>query len=323
MCGIVGYIGKNDCKEIIIDGLKKLEYRGYDSSGIALIGDGEYVFKEQGRIVNMEQTVDKNLFAPIGIGHTRWATHGRPSKVNSHPHMSFDDRFILVHNGVIENEMYLKDTYLKGIDLVSETDTEILACLVSVFVKENSCVKKSIIEFMKVVKGSYAIALVDTEDNNKLYGIKNMSPMIIGVGKGFNMLGSDVSCMIKETNEFIPFEDMEFAVIGKDDFIIYNQIGEEINRSSYISEMNSADIELGQYPHYMLKEIEEQSSVVRKILTEYYDDGFVLNNALLTELENADRINIIAAGTSYHAGLVGKKIIETMSNIPVDVHMSS
>ncbi|QVK20614.1 glutamine--fructose-6-phosphate transaminase (isomerizing) [Mycoplasmatota bacterium] len=323
MCGIVGYIGENDCKDIIIDGLKKLEYRGYDSSGVALIGDGEYVFKEKGRIVNMEQTVNRDIFASIGIGHTRWATHGRPSKINSHPHMSYDNRFILVHNGVIENEVYLRDTYLKGIDLVSETDTEILASLMSVLVKSSCCVKVGIMEFMKIVKGSYALALVDTLDNNRLYAIKNMSPMIIGVGDEFNMLGSDVSCMIKETNEFVPFEDMEFAVIGKDDFIIYDKEGVVVNRDSYISELNSDDIELGQYPHYMLKEIEEQSSVIRKILSEYYDDGFVVDNDLLSELENSDRINIIAAGTSYHAGIVGKKIIETMSNKPVDVHIAS
>jgi len=323
MCGIVGYIGNENCKDIIIDGLKKLEYRGYDSSGIALIGDGEYIFKEKGRINVMAETVDNDVFATLGIGHTRWATHGRPSKVNSHPHLSYDERFILVHNGVIENELDLKEEFLQGIKLVSETDTEILASLMSVLVKKTACVKLAIMEFMKVVKGSYALAIVDTLDENQLYAVKNMSPMLIGVGMGFNMLGSDVSCMIKHTSEFVPFEDMEFAEVNKENYIIYNKEGKIVERDSYFSSINSDDIELGAYSHYMLKEIEEQSAVIRRIVNEYYDNDFTIDSKLLKDLKKADRINIIAAGTSYHAGMVGKSILETMTSKPVDVHIAS
>ncbi|XMB85740.1 glutamine--fructose-6-phosphate transaminase (isomerizing) [Mycoplasmatota bacterium WC44] len=321
MCGIVGYIGLEDCKDKIIDGLKKLEYRGYDSSGIALLSETDYIFKEKGRIIEMENTVDTELFASTGIGHTRWATHGVPNKINSHPHKSFCERFIVVHNGVVENYEYLKDEFLNEVPLVSETDTEILANLLSVFASRYKSTEKAIRKFMSVVKGSYALVFIDRDNNDKLFALKNMSPLLIGIGEEFNMFGSDVSCMLSETNEFIEFKDLEYAVITKEDIRMFDSNNNPIERKSFISKLNLEDIELGQYPYYMIKEIEEQSSVVRRVITEY--DNTEINEELIEEIKNSDRINIIAAGTSYHAGFIGKHLIEKICNKPVDVHIAS
>lgn len=320
MCGIVGYIGQEDCKNILIDGLKKLEYRGYDSSGIAIKSDGFKVFKEKGRVADMEATVTA-VQGSTGIAHTRWATHGVPNKTNAHPHLSSNGRFSIVHNGVIENHKYLKNEYLKDFKFVSETDSEVLANLLELFTEELKSVEKAIQKLIKVTKGSFALVIMDLE-SDLLYGLKNMSPLLIGKGDGFNMFGSDVSCMLSETNEFYEFHDLEYAVINETSIHIYDQLGNPVVRGSFVSKVNLEDTELGAYPHYMLKEIEEQSSVIRRILTNYFGD-YTIDLNIINEIQNADRINIIAAGTSYHAGLVIKSIFEEVIHKPVDVHIAS
>lgn len=320
MCGIVGYIGFKDCKDILINGLKKLEYRGYDSSGIAIKSDDIYTFKQKGRVAEMEKLVT-NTPSNLGIAHTRWATHGVPNQVNAHPHTSLSGRFTIVHNGVIENDRFLKDHYLKDIELKSDTDSEVVVNLIEMFFNETNSVEKAFQALMKALKGSYAIVMIDKEED-KLYGIKNMSPLLIGKGRGFNMFGSDVSCMLTETNEFYEFHDNEYAVITDGDIQIFDIEGTPIVRASFVSKVNLEDTELGSYPHYMLKEIEEQSSVIRQILSHYFN-GYKVDEDLIKTVRESDRINIIAAGTSYHSGMVAKSIFEKVISTPVDVHIAS
>ncbi len=324
MCGIVGFIGNEDCKNILLNGLKKLEYRGYDSSGIAVrsteVPERIEIFKEKGRVATMEATV-RDIYATTGIAHTRWATHGVPNKVNSHPQTSESNRFTIVHNGVIENDVALKNEYLNATTFESDTDTEVIANLLEVLALELGSVELAIQQLFKVVKGSFAIVFIDNQ-SDKLYGIKNMSPLLIGKGHGFNMFGSDVSCMLQKTNEFYEFQDREYAVLTDNDIFIYDEEGNKVTRASFISKVNLEDTELGSYSHYMLKEIEEQSSVIRRILSNYYN-GTEISDELILLMKESDRINIVAAGTSYHAGLVAKGIFEEVLKTPVDVHIAS
>ena len=320
MCGIVGYIGFEDCKPILLNGLKKLEYRGYDSSGIAVINDGIKIFKESGRVASMEATVSDEE-SNVGIAHTRWATHGVPNKLNAHPHLSKDGRFVIVHNGVIENYVFLKKTYFPNHEFVSDTDTEVLVDLIELFYNESNSMQKAIQKMITIVKGSFALVIMDQE-TDELYGVKNKSPLLIGIGEGFNMFGSDVSCMLEKTNEFYEFHDKEYAILTKDDIKIFDSLGNKITRESYISSINLSDTELGVYPHYMLKEIEEQSSVIRRILSKYYSD-YTISEELLKNMRDTDRINIVAAGTSFYAGMVAKSIFESVIKKPVDVHIAS
>jgi len=324
MCGIVGYIGTKDAKEIILHGLEKLEYRGYDSAGLAIMSEGGVkVFKDAGRIQNLRDIVDTTTTTQ-GIGHTRWATHGVPNRVNSHPHQCTGKRFTLVHNGVIENYTALKDEYLSKIDFVSETDTEIIVQLIEHFVDKLDTVGNAIRVVMDLLKGSYALAILDSENPDKIYCAKNKSPLLIGVGDGFNMIGSDAMAMIKETSEFIEINDKEFVVLTRDEILIKKISGRVVNRGSYIAELDLSDIEKGPYPHYMIKEIEEQPSVIRRIINKYQDDGALyIDPIILNEIKSSDRLHIIAAGTSYHSGLVSKQILEEVAKIPTEVHIAS
>lgn len=320
MCGIVGYIGEKDCKSILVNGLKKLEYRGYDSSGIAIKNNGFSIFKETGRVATMEATIS-DVHSSIGIAHTRWATHGVPNKVNAHPHASKNGNFVMVHNGVIENDTYLKKTYFPGYKFMSDTDTEVLVDLFELFYNELKSVNLTFQKLLEVVKGSFAIVLLDKEID-AIYGLKNKSPLLIGKGNGFNMFGSDVTCMLSETSSFIEFHDEEYAILSKNKIELFDKFGSVISREPYESNVNLEDSELGSYPHYMLKEIEEQSSVIRRILSKYFN-GYVIDPELIDELRKSDRINIVAAGTSYHAGMVAKSILEEVIKKPVDVHIAS
>ncbi|MEH7304972.1 glutamine--fructose-6-phosphate transaminase (isomerizing) [Neobacillus drentensis] len=326
MCGIVGYIGNNDTKEILLKGLEKLEYRGYDSAGIAVMNDhGVHVFKEKGRIADLRQIVDENVYANIGIGHTRWATHGVPSKVNSHPHQSSSGRFTLVHNGVIENYDLLKREYLADITFTSETDTEVIVQLVELFVKEGLDVLEAFRKTLTLLHGSYALALLDAEDNETIYVAKNKSPLLVGLGNDFNVVASDAMAMIQVTNQYLELVDKEIVLVSKKDVTIQNLNGEIISREPYTAELDASDIEKGTYPHYMLKEIDEQPLVMRKIIQTYQNAQGELTIAedIIKAVNESDRIYIVAAGTSYHAGLVGKQFIENMAKIPVEVHIAS
>jgi glutamine---fructose-6-phosphate transaminase (isomerizing) len=326
MCGIVGYIGYNDSKEILLKGLEKLEYRGYDSAGIAVRNEeGIHVFKEKGRIADLRNIVDEKIIAPVGIGHTRWATHGVPSRVNSHPHQSASGRFTLVHNGVIENYDLLKRDYLADVAFASETDTEVIVQLVEKFVNEGMEVLEAFRKTLTHLHGSYAIALLDEQDAETIYVAKNKSPLLVGLGKGFNVVASDAMAMLQVTNQFVELMDKEIVIVKTDKITIQTLEGEIINREPYTAELDASDIEKGTYPHYMLKEIDEQPAVMRKIIQMYQNEQgqLAIDSEIINAVKNSDRIYIIAAGTSYHAGLVGKQLIEKMAKIPVEVHISS
>ena len=326
MCGIVGYIGSRDVKEILLQGLEKLEYRGYDSAGIAVKGEDETkVFKEKGRIRDLRNKVEDDFEGKVGIGHTRWATHGEPSVVNSHPHQSLDGRFTLVHNGVIENYVQLKEEYLEDINLVSDTDTEIIVQLIAKFEKEGSSTLEAFKKTLSLLHGSYALGLLDNEDDHTIYAAKNKSPLLLGAGEDFNVITSDAMAMLKLTNNFVELMDGEVIQVMRNQMIIQDLEGNDIERESYIAEIDASDTELGTYPHYMIKEINEQPQVMRKIIKEYQDDNgdLKIDDAIIKQLNDADRLYIIAAGTSYHAGLIGKEYIEKWAGVPTEVHVAS
>lgn len=326
MCGIVGFIGANDAKEILLTGLEKLEYRGYDSAGIALLNDsGVNVTKVKGRIATLREKVDQDVMATMGIGHTRWATHGEPSEDNAHPHQSASGRYTLVHNGVIENYTEIRDQYLGGVTLKSETDTEIVVQLVEQFANEANDVLEGFRKALSVLKGSYALALIDNQNPDLIYVAKNKSPLLIGLGDGFNVVASDAMATLKETNRYVEIEDKEVVLVQRDRVEIQKLDGTVEEREAYVAEIDASETEKGTYPHFMLKEIDEQPFVIRKIIQEYQDknDTIKLDTDIRKAMTKADRIYIIAAGTSYHAGLVGKQFIERLANIPVEVHIAS
>jgi glucosamine--fructose-6-phosphate aminotransferase (isomerizing) len=214
MCGIVGYIGTQDTKEILLQGLEKLEYRGYDSAGIAVVnGEGVRIFKEKGRIAALRDIVDYNTHGPVGIGHTRWATHGVPNRVNAHPHQSSSSRFTLVHNGVIENYEHLKRDFLSSHSFISDTDTEVIVQLVEKFVEEGLSVEEAFRKTLKNLKGSYAIALLDEENPDVIYVAKNKSPLLVGLGDGCNVVASDAMAMLQVTDTFVELMDEEIVVV--------------------------------------------------------------------------------------------------------------
>ncbi|PLR95505.1 glutamine--fructose-6-phosphate transaminase (isomerizing) [Bacillus sp. T33-2] len=326
MCGIVGYIGFEDSKEILLKGLEKLEYRGYDSAGIAVLNEnGVHVFKEKGRIADLRNAVDLGVTANTGIGHTRWATHGAPSKVNAHPHQSNSGRLTLVHNGVIENYDILKREYLQNVPLKSDTDTEVIVQLIELFVNDGLSVEEAFRKTLTLLHGSYALALLDEQNSETVFVAKNKSPLLVGLGFGFNVVASDAMAMLQVTDKYVELMDEEMVIVTKDEVTIQNLSGEVISREPYIAELDASDIEKGTYPHYMLKEIDEQPMVIRKIVQNYQDQNgqLVIEQDIVEAMNESDRIYIIAAGTSYHAGLVGKQFIERMAKIPVEVHISS
>jgi glutamine---fructose-6-phosphate transaminase (isomerizing) len=326
MCGIVGYIGEQDSKEILLRGLEKLEYRGYDSAGIAVLNEnGVHVFKEKGRIADLREVVNPNVEAPVGIGHTRWATHGAPSRVNAHPHQSASGRFTLVHNGVIENYAILKRDYLQDVEFKSDTDTEVIVQLVEKFVNDGLDVEEAFRKTLMLLKGSYAIALIDSENEDVIYVAKNKSPLLVGLGDGFNVVASDAMAMLQVTNQYVELMDKEMVIVTKNSVTIKKLDGDIIDRDPYTAELDASDIEKGTYPHYMLKEIDEQPLVMRRIIQKYQDENgnLTIDPGIISAMLDADRVYIIACGTSYHAGLVGKQFIEKWAKIPVEVHVAS
>lgn len=326
MCGIVGYIGENDSKEILLKGLERLEYRGYDSAGIAVRnGTGVTVFKEKGRIADLRAVVEDDVLGTAGIGHTRWATHGKPNRVNAHPHQNNTDRFTLVHNGVIENYHHIQRDYLAGVEMESDTDTEIIVQLIGKFVADGMTTQQAFSKTLTLLKGSYAIALLDAEEEQTIFVAKNKSPLLVGLGDGFNVVASDAMAMLQVTDQFVELMDKEIVIVRKDSVEISTLDGEIVSRLPFTAEIDMSDIEKGTYPHYMLKEIDEQPAVMRKIVQAYQGehDQLTISPKIIQALKDADRIHIIAAGTSYHAGLIGKEYLEKMAGIPVEVHVSS
>ncbi|MEJ7161918.1 glutamine--fructose-6-phosphate transaminase (isomerizing) [Staphylococcus epidermidis] len=327
MCGIVGYIGYDNAKELLLKGLEKLEYRGYDSAGIAVVNDdGTKLFKEKGRIAELRKVADNSdEDGTLGIGHTRWATHGVPNYENSHPHQSTSGRFTLVHNGVIENYEELKAEYLSDITFSSETDTEVIVQLVDYFSKQGLATEDAFTKVVKLLNGSYALGLLDDNDKDTIYVAKNKSPLLVGVGEGFNVIASDALAMLQTTNQYKEIHDHEIVIVKRDTVEIKDLEGHIQQRDTYTAEIDAADAEKGVYDHYMLKEIHEQPAVMRRIIQEYQDEkgNLKIDAEIINDVADADRIYIVAAGTSYHAGLVGKEFIEKWAGVPTEVHVAS
>ncbi|WP_297818572.1 glutamine--fructose-6-phosphate transaminase (isomerizing) [uncultured Lactobacillus sp.] len=327
MCGIVGVVGK-PARDIVLNGLKNLEYRGYDSAGIYLndLSGHAYLTKAVGRISNLEEKLTPDEQGLVGIGHTRWATHGKPTVDNAHPHVSEDGRFYLVHNGVIENYAELKEKYLSDVHFKSTTDTEVVVQLVAKIAREKDLDGFSAFkEALKLVKGSYAFLLVDSTEPSHIFIAKNKSPMMLGLGDGFNIIASDAISVLDQTKTFIDLQDGDVADVTKDEVIIENVNGEKVERKPHTLDIDPNAASKGTYEFYMLKEIDEQPAVMRRLSQTYFGaDGDVrVEQKIVDAVAQSDRIYILAAGTSYHAGLVGKNIIEKYADIPVEVGLAS
>lgn len=325
MCGIVGYIGNEEVKDVLLKGLERLEYRGYDSSGIATRNDeGILLYKEKGPIKALKAVIDEKATGKMGIGHTRWATHGRATKENAHPHQSSSGRFTLVHNGVIENDDELKETFFQNHSFVSETDSEVIVELIAHFSARGLKTKEAFEKAVSLLEGSYALALIDKEDEGTLYAAKNKSPLLIAVGDSFNGLASDALAMIHETDRFVELFDGEIVALTKDKYQIYDKDG-LVERKSFKTEIDEVDSDKGVYDHYMLKEIDEQPTVLRQIIKAYQDEKgqLTIDKSILDAFASAERIYIVACGTSYHAGLVGKEYFEKIASLPTEVHIAS
>ncbi|GFI59487.1 glutamine--fructose-6-phosphate aminotransferase [isomerizing] [Lactobacillaceae bacterium] len=330
MCGIVGVTGTDKSLSILIDGLKRLEYRGYDSAGV-YVNDQQghdYLVKRPGRIANLEAALGEEVHGLAGIGHTRWATHGEPNEANAHPQYSQDERFYLVHNGVIENYADLKKEYLSDVKFVSQTDTEVIVQLVDKFVVESGMsTEAALLKVLRLISpdSSYAFVLMDKEQPDTLFVAKNKSPLLVGIADGYNMVGSDAMSMIKETNTFMEIGDHELVIVKPDHVTVKDFDGNEIDRPTFKVDMDANAADKGAYPYYMLKEIDEQPAVMRKLVQEYFGDNDVaqINEEMLKDMANADHLYIVGAGTSYHAGLVGARIFEKLCGIPTSVHISS
>ena len=326
MCGIVGVVGNTNATDILIQGLEKLEYRGYDSAGVFLASEGKsQLVKAVGRIAELSAKAE-GVEGTAGIGHTRWATHGKPTEDNAHPHRSETGRFVLVHNGVIENYLEIKEEYIAGHHFKGQTDTEIAAHLIGKFAEEEGL---STLEAFKkalhIIRGAYAFALMDAEDPSTIYVAKNKSPLLIGLGDGYNMVCSDAMAMIRETNQYMEIHDKELVIVKADSVEVQDYDGNRRERASYTAELDLSDIGKGTYPYYMLKEIDEQPTVMRKLIQAYTDESgqVVVDPAIIKAVQEADRIYILAAGTSYHAGFASKKMLEELTDTPVELGISS
>ena len=330
MCGIVGYIGFNQASDFLLDGMAKLEYRGYDSAGIAIIGP-ENVIKIQkkvGRLANLEAIVkaDPNE-GTVGIGHTRWATHGRPSDMNAHPHSSEDGKFALVHNGIIENYMPLKEELIeKGYHFKSETDTEVVAHLLEDMYDGNFV--STVRRMLDRVDGAYALEIICADEPDKIICTKKENPLVIGLGKGENFVASDIPAIINYTRDTYILNDGELAIVTRDNVSVFDRKGNTIDKEVFHVNWNAEAAEKGGYEHFMLKEIHDQPKAVRDTFgTHISEDGktviFDELNWTADDVAAFNKILIVACGTAYHAGLVTKQYIENLARIPVNVEIAS
>jgi glutamine---fructose-6-phosphate transaminase (isomerizing) len=332
MCGIVGYTGPRQAYPIILKGLKRLEYRGYDSSGVALLHGGKLdVYKKKGKVAELEDSlVGVNVNAHIGIGHTRWATHGEPSDRNSHPHTSSTGRLSMIHNGIIENYAQLKKELLsKNYTFTSDTDTEVLLNFIEDILLNNDCTLEEAVRIaLKRITGAYCILLLDEQDPETIIAARKGSPLVIGIGKGEHFLASDASPIIEFTKEVVYVNDYELAIVRPDELILKNIGNEKITPFITKLDMELAAIEKGGYDHFMLKEIYEQPSTIQDCLRGRLnaEAGTITMAGIddnIEQIKNADRIMIVACGTSWHAGLVAEYIIEELCRIPVEVEYAS
>lgn len=325
MCGIIGYNGFRDAKQVILDCLKRLEYRGYDSAGIAIIDKKQQVYKEVGEIKQLEKSLP-SIKGSIGIGHTRWATHGGVTKENAHPHLSDNKKIAIVHNGIIENFRKLKEQLAKkGYKFASQTDSEVLAHLIQDNYKGD--LEKAVYNALKKVEGYYAIVVTSTDEPDVIVGARKDSPLVIGVGDNDNFLASDIPAFLKYTNRVIYLNDGEICTISKKDVKIYDSNNKPVKRQEDVIKWDFKDAEKSGFPHFMLKEIFDQQDTVQYVMSGRVSEieGTIKFNENVENLlrDEVELINIVACGTSYYSGLVGKYVIEQLSDIPVVVELAS
>jgi glutamine---fructose-6-phosphate transaminase (isomerizing) len=331
MCGIVGYTGPREAYPIVITGLKRLEYRGYDSTGVALLNGGLKVYKKKGRVADLENSIiGKDLHSNIGIGHTRWATHGEPSDRNAHPHTSKSGKLAMIHNGIIENYAQIKKELVNnGYTFTSDTDTEVLLNFIEDIKKNNECnLEEAVRVALKRITGAYCILLIDEDDPETIIAARKGSPLVIGVGKGEHFLGSDATPMLEYTKEVVYVNDYELAIVRPNELILKNLGNEKVTPFITKLDMELAAIEKGGYDHFMLKEIFEQPATIQDCLRGRLDAaaGTITMSGIennIEQLKNANRIMILACGTSWHAGLVAEYVIEELCRIPVEVEYAS
>ena len=331
MCGIVAYIGPREAYPIVLKGLKRLEYRGYDSSGVALLNKDLRVYKKKGKVAELEDSlVGKDLHAHAGIGHTRWATHGEPSDRNAHPHHSASGKLAMIHNGIIENYTQLKNELIKkGYQFKSDTDTEVLLNFIEDIQKNNKCgLEEAVRIALRRVVGAYVIVLLDQDQPDTIIAARKGSPLVIGIGKGEHFLASDASPIIEYTKEVVYVNDYELAILKADELILKNLGNEKLTPFIQKLDLELAAIEKGGYDHFMIKEIFEQPDTIFDCLRGRLDItkgtitmAGIQNN--IEQLKNANRIIMIACGTSWHAGLVAEYVFEELCRIPVEVEYAS
>ena len=328
MCGIVGYIGKHNAAPILLEGLSKLEYRGYDSAGIAVYNGSEIqVEKAKGRLQVLSDKTNggKDVKGTVGIGHTRWATHGEPSDVNAHPHLSQSGRFAVVHNGIIENYIPLKKRLeSKGFKFVSETDTEVIAHLFEYYYKGD--IMETMVKVIERVEGSYALGVLCVDYPDQFIAVRKSSPLIVGLGENESFVASDVTAILNHTRNIYYLEDDEIVVLNREGVKVYNTDLEEVEKEVFTVNWDVHAAEKGGYEHFMMKEIEEQPKALRDTISPRIKDGkIVLDDVSLTtqDIKNIRKIYIVACGSAYHAGVVGKYVIEKMCRIPVEVQVAS
>ena len=328
MCGIVGYIGEEQAAPILLNGLQKLEYRGYDSAGVAVYNDsGVHVVKSKGRLSVLDGILQggKELPGTVGIGHTRWATHGAPSDVNSHPQVSDGGLFAVVHNGIIENYLYLKNHLIRrGVEFVSDTDTEVVAQMLEYYYKGD--VLETIQKVISKVEGSYALGIICADCPDRIFAVRKDSPLIIGIGEGENYIASDVPAILSRTRDIYRLKDQEIAVLTRDTIDFYNQELEPIQKEPERIQWDITAAEKGGYEHFMMKEICEQPEALRKTISPRIRGGkIVLDDITLTkeQIQDLRKVFIVACGTSYHVGVVAKYAFERLLKIPLEVDVAS
>ncbi|NOU90317.1 glutamine--fructose-6-phosphate transaminase (isomerizing) [Paenibacillus sp. LMG 31460] len=329
MCGIVGYIGKRNSQEILLEGLKKLEYRGYDSAGVAVYtADGLQIKKAKGRIANLESKLDETpLNGSVGIGHTRWATHGKPSDVNSHPHTDNSMKFSVVHNGIIENYISLKEELTaKGHKFVSETDTEVISHLIADLYEGD--ILKAVQKAVKHMTGAFALGVLTEYEPDRLVAVRQASPLIIGIGEGENFIGSDIPAILEYTRNVFILNDGEMALLTRDAVELMTLEGNFISREMFHVDWDIVTAEKAGFDHFMLKEIYDQPKAYRDTMGSRISPdglGVTLNELKITAeaIRNINRVHIVACGTAYHAGMVGKYVIEKLARIPVETDVAS
>ena len=328
MCGIVGYIGQEEAAPILLNGLQKLEYRGYDSAGVAVYNDtGLHVVKSKGRLSVLDGILQggRNLPGTVGIGHTRWATHGAPSDINSHPQVSDGGKFAVVHNGIIENYLYLKNHLIRrGVEFVSDTDTEVVAQMLEYYYKGD--VLEALQKVIDRVEGSYALGIICADCPDKIYAVRKDSPLIIGIGQGENYIASDVPAILARTRDIYRLKDREIAVLTRDSIQFYNKDREPLQKEPERIQWEITAAEKGGYEHFMMKEICEQPEALRKTISPRIRDGhIVLDDITLTaeQIRDIRKVFIVACGTSYHVGVVAKYAFERLLKIPLEVDVAS